>query len=421
MTTDTADRLAELPPIDEEDRRWLSYNPNTSDIVDWIQRYALAALAKQQATKVTREFTNELGNAIRITIEGPTSTSENILTPREVSELHSALNEQQAAPDAEQPRKQCVLCWEKARVGNVCDACHDSMGTAPQSPPSQVPAAQSGGEVAGWQMRTKFQDREWSRWSECADHPDEPREMVTGPLTMQFRPFYLSPSPQEPAVAQAVPTLVQALKTAIELVDGAVFCGHELNSIGETKLQTCRDVLLAARVTPSQAIDKLDAERHGLDTDEMVCFYEQDFYVLSNFSSFQVRWRDIDFATSEHAYHCEKFFSTVVGIAHEIQGARSAHDAFKIAERNKTYRRFDWDEVKVDIMRGIIRAKAEQHEYVRRKLMATGDRLLVENSWRDDYWGWGPNRDGKNMLGRLWMEVRSELRAAIAATGEQKP
>jgi pimeloyl-ACP methyl ester carboxylesterase len=35
---------------------------------------------------------------------------------------------------------------------------------------------------------------------------------------------------------------------------------------------------------------------------------------------------------------------------------------------------------------------------------------LVENSWRDDFWGWGPNRDGQNMLGRLWMEVRAALR-----------
>lgn len=39
-----------------------------------------------------REFTNELGNRIRITIEGPTSTSENVLTPIEVAELRRALN-----------------------------------------------------------------------------------------------------------------------------------------------------------------------------------------------------------------------------------------------------------------------------------------------------------------------------------------
>ena len=62
-------------------------------------------------------------------------------------------------------------------------------------------------------------------------------------------------------------------------------------------------------------------------------------------------------------------------------------------------------------MRNILRAKAEQHEYVLRKLLDTGDRRLIENSWRDDFWGWGPNRDGANMLGGLWMEVRAELRS----------
>ena len=66
-------------------------------------------------------------------------------------------------------------------------------------------------------------------------------------------------------------------------------------------------------------------------------------------------------------------------------------------------------------MLDILRAKVQQHEYVRRKLLATGDRELVENSWRDDFWGWGPNRDGQNKLGKLWMKVRAELRAA----GEQ--
>lgn len=50
-------------------------------------------------------------------------------------------------------------------------------------------------------------------------------------------------------------------------------------------------------------------------------------------------------------------------------------------------------------------------QYVRRKLLATGDRELVEDSWRDDFWGWGPNRDGQNMLGKLWMEVRGEVTA----------
>ena len=141
---------------------------------------------------------------------------------------------------------------------------------------------------------------------------------------------------------------------------------------------------------------------------DQVFFYEQDFYVLSNFSAFTLQWKGLRFDTSEAAYHWEKFPD-----APEVQDmlleAPSAHAAFKIAESQKVFRRPDWDEVKLDVMREILRAKADQHEYVRRKLLATGDRELVEDSWRDSYWGWGPNRDGQNMLGKLWMEVRAEL------------
>ncbi len=70
------------------------------------------------------------------------------------------------------------------------------------------------------------------------------------------------------------------------------------------------------------------------------------------------------------------------------------------------------------VMKDILRAKVEQHEYVRRKLLETGDRELIEDSWRDDYWGWGPNKDGKNMLGRLWMEIRDEIRHSSSESEE---
>lgn len=154
---------------------------------------------------------------------------------------------------------------------------------------------------------------------------------------------------------------------------------------------------------------------HGLDTDERVCFYEQEFYVLSNFSSFTVRvvedGREVIFYTAEHLYHWRKFFvEHGATIRQSLETAPSAHEAYQIAQRCKRWQRPDWDAVKVGIMRDILRAKVGQHEYVHRKLLETGDRELVENSWRDSFWGWGPNRDGQNMLGKLWMEIRAELR-----------
>lgn len=152
-------------------------------------------------------------------------------------------------------------------------------------------------------------------------------------------------------------------------------------------------------------------ETHGLDTSRLVFFYEHDFYMFSNFASFRLAWKGLDFDTSEHAYHWEKFKEDAE-LRHRIRLARSAHDAFKLAEKFRDKRRPDWDSVKVDIMREILREKANQHEYVRRKLLQTGDRELIEDSWRDAFWGWGPKKDGQNMLGRLWMEIREEIRAS---------
>jgi ribA/ribD-fused uncharacterized protein len=154
---------------------------------------------------------------------------------------------------------------------------------------------------------------------------------------------------------------------------------------------------------------------HKLDTDKVVLFYENDFYPLSNFSSFRLKWQNYDFDTSEHAYHWEKFDVSFESFLHEniqseIKNARSAHEAFKIAERNKAFRLECWGDIKVGIMKDILRAKVSQHEYVYKKLLDTGDRLLVEDSWRDSFWGWGPDKTGQNMLGKLWMEIRAELR-----------
>lgn len=201
--------------------------------------------------------------------------------------------------------------------------------------------------------------------------------------------------------------------------------GDEFSIVGMTK-EECRDakkwlgkeieVTIAVNACCAEAVKnetpgkETTMECHKLDTEAQVFFYEQDFYVLSNFSAFNLEWEGRTFPTSEHAYHWEKFYDEAGPIAFQILNAPSAHEAFKIAERNKERRRPDWDAVKVDVMRDILRAKAEQHEYVRRKLLATGDRELVEDSWRDDFWGWGLGRDGKNMLGRLWMEVRAELK-----------
>jgi len=150
---------------------------------------------------------------------------------------------------------------------------------------------------------------------------------------------------------------------------------------------------------------------HGLDTEKQIFFYEQEFYVFSNFSSFALEWKGELWMTSEHAYHSEKFDDKK--IKGEIKNARSAHDSLKVAHMHKNKYRNNWDDIKLNIMKEILMAKVEQHLYVKKKLLETGKHELVENSWRDDFWGWGPNKDGKNHLGKLWMEVRDEIKDII--------
>ena len=164
-------------------------------------------------------------------------------------------------------------------------------------------------------------------------------------------------------------------------------------------------------------------QNYKLDTDTQVFFYEQEFYVFSNFSSFAIIFDNRLFPTSEHAYHYMKFSNEGdafmpepginVGIRMQMQSiiltAPSAHNAFELGQNNKQHRRKDWDDVKVSIMKQILEAKVTQHPYVMKKLIQSGDRELIEDSWRDDYWGWGPNKDGQNKLGKIWMELRKEL------------
>ncbi len=145
-----------------------------------------------------------------------------------------------------------------------------------------------------------------------------------------------------------------------------------------------------------------------MEKQDPIFFYEHDYYIFSNFSSFTLEWKGHLYMTSEHAYHTEKFENEEMKEA--IRNTRSAHEAFKYAEVNKDKRRKDWDDIKLGIMKEILHKKVEQHPYVKKKLLASGDRQLIEDSWRDDFWGWGPNKNGANHLGKLWMEVREEVK-----------
>jgi ribA/ribD-fused uncharacterized protein len=71
--------------------------------------------------------------------------------------------------------------------------------------------------------------------------------------------------------------------------------------------------------------------------------------------------------------------------------------------------RADWEAVKDDVMRRALRAKFEQHSKLKSLLLSTGDAELIEHTRNDSYWADGGDGSGKNRLGILLMELRSEL------------
>ena len=75
------------------------------------------------------------------------------------------------------------------------------------------------------------------------------------------------------------------------------------------------------------------------------------------------------------------------------------------------------DAKKKAVMLQALRAKFSCIPAMRALLLGTGDAVLVERTPRDSYWGDGLGK-GKNMLGQLLVQVRTELRSAARRGAE---
>ena len=144
--------------------------------------------------------------------------------------------------------------------------------------------------------------------------------------------------------------------------------------------------------------------------DEVIGFYPREFYPFDNFSSFKVEWNGYLFSSVEEAYQAASFMGSDEELVEKIKKSHSADEAQRISYANRDKRREDWDDVKISIMEELLRLKIEQNPYVKKKLLQTEDYMIVEDSPKDDFWGWGPNRNGQNNLGKLWMKLREELK-----------
>ena len=119
------------------------------------------------------------------------------------------------------------------------------------------------------------------------------------------------------------------------------------------------------------------------------------------------------FRSSESLYQAAKF-APHPDIQQRIGEAPTAGEAAAIGRTPGLGLDPDWNAQRVDVMRWVLRMKREANPTaIDAVLAATGNRPIVEVSARDPWWGARPVADryeGRNVLGRLWMELRQQLR-----------
>ncbi|MEV0297079.1 NADAR family protein [Nocardia sp. NPDC050710] len=139
--------------------------------------------------------------------------------------------------------------------------------------------------------------------------------------------------------------------------------------------------------------------------------FDGPFHFLSNFHPHPFRFRGFDCPSSEHAFAAVK--TTDPDWIARILAAPKPGQAKRLGREAPL--RPNWNRDRVLYMREILHAKFTSDPDLTRRLLDTGDQLLIEgNTWGDRYWGrvLRPGLAtpiGANWLGRSLMRVRREL------------
>jgi ribA/ribD-fused uncharacterized protein len=158
----------------------------------------------------------------------------------------------------------------------------------------------------------------------------------------------------------------------------------------------------------------VDAPDDAAASKDEIRFYrasETPYGVFSNLSRCEVTFEGRTYPTAEHAYQAGKARKDAVrewilAAPTPSLAAMAAHGLYVWDVVP------NWAEIKFDRMRGVLRAKFEQHPNLKELLLGTGRARLVEagtvNNAVNRLWG-EVNGKGQNMLGVMLMELRDEL------------
>jgi ribA/ribD-fused uncharacterized protein len=138
---------------------------------------------------------------------------------------------------------------------------------------------------------------------------------------------------------------------------------------------------------------------------------------LSNFTAVAVELDGEWYPSVEHAYQAAKTSDMTARQRFRVFGVTPGQ-AKRLGRRVAI--RENWEEVRVEVMRDLLRQKFE-HPKLRAKLLATGNEKLVEvNDWNDTFWG-VCDGVGENRLGKLLMEIRAQIRYETGEIPRENP
>lgn len=138
------------------------------------------------------------------------------------------------------------------------------------------------------------------------------------------------------------------------------------------------------------------------------CRLNEPFGEFSNFYPIAITIDSKDYRSTEHYYQSKKFDGTKW--EEHVRNQDKPFEAAREGRRNDLPIRTDWNEVKLLVMRRALIAKFKRIDKMRNLLLSTGTTELVEYSKKDYFWGRNEDGAGYNMLGKLLMELREEIR-----------
>ncbi|TPV59767.1 NADAR family protein [Aestuariibacter sp. GS-14] len=130
---------------------------------------------------------------------------------------------------------------------------------------------------------------------------------------------------------------------------------------------------------------------------------------LSTCSLHPILLEDKNWLTCEHYVQAKTLKKTQhADIAAAMPTGEKAYEYGKVWYRAKIN---DYPSTAPILMKRALYTKVQMYEEVREALLATEDRLIVETSQYDYFWGIGRDQRGLNHIGKAWMDIRDKLRS----------